>query len=57
MRPAAARGGALNSLQSTKEPVQLAVVDSSDADKVARMVGPITPHFGHSGCSVLVVRE
>ena len=23
----------------------------------ARMVGPISPHFGHAGCSVLVVRD
>jgi len=57
VRPAAARGGAAEFLTSTQEPVQLAVVDSSDAGKVARMVGPITPHFGHAGCSVLVVRK
>jgi hypothetical protein len=56
VRPAAARDGAAAFLASTQEPVQLAVVGSSDADKVARMVGPITPHFGHMGCSVLVVR-
>jgi nucleotide-binding universal stress UspA family protein len=54
--PAAARSGAAEFLASTQEPVQLAVVGSSDADKVARMVGPITPHFGHTGRSVLVVR-
>jgi nucleotide-binding universal stress UspA family protein len=57
VRPAAARGGAAEFLTNTKEPVQLAVVDGSDADKVACMVGPINPHFGHSGCSVLVVRK
>ncbi len=57
VRPAAARGGAAEFLTHTQEPVQLAVVDSSDADKVARMVGPITPHLGRSGCSVLVVRK
>jgi nucleotide-binding universal stress UspA family protein len=56
VRPAAARHGAAEFLTSTQEPVQLAVVGSSDADKVARMVGPLTPHFGHTGCSVLVVR-
>jgi nucleotide-binding universal stress UspA family protein len=56
VRPAAARHGAAEFLTSTQEPVQLAVVGSSDADKVARMVGPLTPHFGHMGCSVLVVR-
>jgi Universal stress protein family len=57
VRPVAARGGAAEFLTNTQESVQLAVVDSSDADKVARMVGPITPHFGHSGRSVLVVRK
>ena len=56
VRPAAARHGAAEFLSSTQEPVQLAVVGSSDADKVARMFGPHTPHFGHSGCSVLLVR-
>jgi len=55
--PAAARRGAAEFLSGTQEPVQLAVVSSADADKVARMVGPITPLFGHTGCSVLVVRE
>ncbi|OBI26450.1 universal stress protein [Mycobacterium sp. E1386] len=58
VQPAAARRGAAEFLTRTKEPVQLAVVGSEDADKVARMVGPITPHpGGHTGCSVLVVRE
>jgi nucleotide-binding universal stress UspA family protein len=56
VRPTAARHGVAEFLGSTQEPVQLAIVGSSDADKVARMVGPITPHFGHAGCSVLVVR-
>jgi len=56
VRPAAARHGAAQFLTSTQDPVQLAVVGSSDADKVARMVGRPTPHFGHMGCSVLVVR-
>ena len=55
VRPVAARHGAAEFLTSTQEPVQLAVVGSSDADKVARMVGPLTPHFGHAGRSVLVV--
>jgi nucleotide-binding universal stress UspA family protein len=54
--PAAARRGAAEFLTSTQEPVQLAVVGSSDANKGARMVGPISPHFGHAGCSVLVAR-
>ena len=49
--------GAAEFLASAQEPIQLAVVSSADASKVARMVGPITPHFGHTGCSVLVVRE
>ena len=56
VRPAAARRGAAEFLTGTEEPMQLAVVGSEDADKVARMVGPLTPHFGHAGCSVLVVR-
>lgn len=56
VHPAAARRGAAEFLTNTQESVQLAVVDSSDADKVARMVGPIAPHFGHAGRSVLVVR-
>jgi nucleotide-binding universal stress UspA family protein len=55
--PAAARHGAAEFLTSTQEPVQLAVVGSSDASKVARMVGPLTPHLGHAGRSVLVVRD
>ncbi|KKC03846.1 universal stress protein [Mycobacterium nebraskense] len=58
VQPAAARRGAAEFLTHTQEPVQLAVVGSEDADKVARMVGPITPHpGGHTGCSVLVVRD
>jgi nucleotide-binding universal stress UspA family protein len=55
--PAAARHGAAEFLANTQESVQLAVVSSSDSDKVARMVGPINPHFGRAGCSVLVVRD
>ena len=58
VQPAAARRGAAEFLTHTQEPVQLAVVGSGDADKVARMVGPITVHpGGHTGCSVLVVRD
>lgn len=58
VQPAAARRGPAEFLTHTSEPVQLAVVRSEDADKVARMVGPITPHpGGHTGCSVLVVRD
>jgi nucleotide-binding universal stress UspA family protein len=56
VRPAAARHGAAEFLANTQERVQLAVVGSADADNVARMVGPHNPHFGHTGCSVLVVR-
>ncbi len=56
VRPAAARHGCADYLSGTTESVQLAVVGSSDANNVARMVGPITPHFAHPGCSVLVVR-
>ncbi len=56
--PAAARRGAAEFLTHTQEPVQLAVVGSDDADKVARMVGPVTQHLpGHAVCSVLVVRN
>jgi hypothetical protein len=56
VRPAAVRDGSADYLSGTTESVQLAVVGSSDADNIARMVSPITPHFGHAGCSVLVVR-
>jgi nucleotide-binding universal stress UspA family protein len=57
VQPAAARRGAAEFLASTQEPVQLAVVGSSDPSKVARMVGPMNPHFGRAGCSVLVVHD
>ncbi|WP_406815394.1 universal stress protein [Mycobacterium sp. M23085] len=56
VRPAAARHGAAEYLIRTQEPIELAVVDSWYSDKVARMIGPLTPRFGHTGCSVLVVR-
>lgn len=56
VRPAAARHGVAKFLTSTQDPVQLAVVGSEDANDVARIVGPIDPHFGHTGRSVLVVR-
>lgn len=57
VRPAAARRGAAEFLANTPDPVQLAVVGASEANHVARMVGPLTPHFGHVGCSVLVVHQ
>ena len=47
VRPVAARDGAAEFLTHTQEPVQLAVVDSEEANKVARMVGPVTPHLFH----------
>lgn len=56
VHPTAARHGAAEYLIGTQEPVELAVVDSSYADKIAQIVGPLTPRFGHTGCSVLVVR-
>ncbi len=56
VRPAAARDGAAEFLRGTQELVQLAVVGQADASKVAKMVGSIDPHFGHTGHSVLVVR-
>lgn len=56
VRPAAARDGAAEFLSGTQEPVQLAVIGPAESGKVAKMVGPIDPHFGHSGRSVLVVR-
>ncbi len=56
--PAAARRGPAEFLAHTEESVQLTVVGSEDADKVARMVGPTGSHLsGHGGCSVLVVRD
>ncbi|WP_156685545.1 universal stress protein [Mycobacterium sp. Marseille-P9652] len=55
--PAAARHGAAEFLSHTQECIQLAVVGTADADKVARMVGPTGQRFGgRCGCSVLVVR-
>jgi nucleotide-binding universal stress UspA family protein len=57
VQPAAARQGAAEFLTGTQEPIQLVVVGSSDANKVAQLVGPITPLFGRSGRSVLVVRD
>lgn len=58
VQPAAARHGAADFLTGTQESVQLAVVGSADADKVARMVGPVTHHLSvRTGSSVLVVRQ
>lgn len=58
VQPAAARNGVAEFLSHTEEAVQLAVVASEDADKVAQTVGRITPHLsGHAGCSILVVRK
>lgn len=55
--PAAARRGAAEFLAHTMERVQLAVVGSEDADKVARLLGPAGHHTpGDGGRSVLVVR-
>jgi nucleotide-binding universal stress UspA family protein len=56
--PAAARRGAAEFLTHTQESVDLAVVGSEDADKVAQIVGPTGQHLsGRTGCSVLVVRD
>ncbi len=57
VQPAAARQGAADFLGNTQEDVQLAVVDSSAASDVARIVGPHHRHFGRAECSVLVVRN
>jgi nucleotide-binding universal stress UspA family protein len=54
--PAAARRGPAEFLAHTQESVELAVVGSEDADKVAQMVGP-PGQSGPAGCSVLVVRD
>lgn len=55
--PAAARHGAAEFLSHTQEHVELAVVGRTDADKIARMIGPTGQHIsGRTGCSVLVVR-
>ena len=56
VRPTAARHGAAEFLANTQEYLQLAVVGTADAGNLVRMVGPHHPHFGHAGCSVLVVR-
>ncbi|MGO8853303.1 universal stress protein [Mycobacterium sp.] len=56
--PAAARRGTAGFLSHTQEHIELAVVGSADADKLARMVGPTGQQMsGRTGCSVLVVRE
>lgn len=55
--PAAARHGAAEFLTGTQEQVQLAVVGGAEAGELARMVGAINPHFGHTGHSVLLVRN
>lgn len=55
--PAAARHGVAKFLVGTQEPVQIAVIGAAEAGKIARVVGPIDPHFGHAGHSVLVVRN
>jgi len=58
VQPAAARRGAAEFLARTQESVQLAVVGSADADKVARIIGRATRRSpGHAVCSVLVVNE
>jgi nucleotide-binding universal stress UspA family protein len=57
VQPAAARQGAADFLATTQEDLQLAVVDGSEANHIARIVGPHRPHFGHAGYSVLVVRD
>ena len=57
VHPVAARHGAAEFLTRTQDPVQLAMVGSSDAGAVAGMVGPITPHFGHARRSILAVRK
>ncbi|OBI55612.1 universal stress protein [Mycobacterium sp. E796] len=56
--PAAARRGAAEFLTHTEESVDLAVVGSEDADKVAQIIGPSDQSpLGRTGCSVLVVRD
>jgi hypothetical protein len=38
--------------------IQLAVIGSTDADQVARLIGPHRhPSLGHAACSVLIVRS
>ncbi|MDP7702121.1 universal stress protein [Mycobacterium sp. TY815] len=56
VRPAAARDGVVEFLSDTQDPVHLAVIGPADAGKVARLIGPVDPHFGHAGRSVLVAR-
>jgi nucleotide-binding universal stress UspA family protein len=45
-------------LAVTDKTIQLAVIGSSDADQVARLIGPHRhPILGHAECSVLIVRS
>jgi nucleotide-binding universal stress UspA family protein len=38
--------------------IQLAVIGSTDADHVARLIGPHRhPVLGHAECSVLIIRS
>lgn len=51
--------GVVEFVASSEEPIQLAVVGSTDAGKIMRLVGPVagTSIFDHAECSVLVVRQ
>jgi nucleotide-binding universal stress UspA family protein len=45
-------------LAVTDKTIQLAVIGSTDADQVARLIGPHHhPILGHAACSVLIVRS
>ena len=58
VQPVAARSGAAEYLATTDESVQLVVIGAEDAENVSSLVGPHShPVFGHSECSVLVVRR
>ena len=54
--PISTRTGVAGFLADNAERVQLAVIGSSDADEVVRLIGPHThPILGHAECSALVV--
>jgi nucleotide-binding universal stress UspA family protein len=56
--PIVTRAGIAGFLSANDERVQLAVISGTEADQLARLVGPYGhPLFRHPECSVLVVRQ
>jgi hypothetical protein len=54
----ATRTGMASFLQTTDEAISLAVIGSTDVDRVPSLIGPRShPILAHAECSILVVRE